>query len=123
MAPKKGSDLKLFYAAKKGSKSEKKRSSAKSKSADEATPSTASLFSPSTQPAALPNDRPGDDHDAIENILKQFDMDMKYGPCIGVSRRDRWERAFKFGLNPPENVKLILESADSSSECLWEGRV
>ena len=31
----------------------------------------------------------------------EFDCNMKYGPSAGISRRDRWARANKFGLNPP----------------------
>ncbi|KAK3777303.1 hypothetical protein RRG08_017441 [Elysia crispata] len=58
------------------------------------------------------------DHD----VLKQFDLTLEYGPCIGISRLDRWERAEKHGLNPPSEVKDLVTSHASDplyTECLW----
>ncbi|KAF7728399.1 hypothetical protein EC973_006207 [Apophysomyces ossiformis] len=37
-----------------------------------------------------------------EKILRSFDLDYKYGPCIGMTRQERWDRALKLGLNPPQ---------------------
>lgn len=34
-------------------------------------------------------------------------MTSKYGPCAGITRLDRWDRAKKLGLNPPEEVRLF----------------
>ncbi|KAJ8312493.1 hypothetical protein KUTeg_009866 [Tegillarca granosa] len=34
-------------------------------------------------------------------ILKQFDLALEYGPCIGITRLERWERAKQHGMNPP----------------------
>lgn len=37
-----------------------------------------------------------------------------YGPCVGVSRLERWERAYMLDLNPPPEVsirRILLESA------------
>jgi len=34
-----------------------------------------------------------------------FDSDMKFGPSVGLSRSERWERAYKLGLHPPNNVQ------------------
>ena len=59
-----------------------------------------------------------------EEVLRQFDMDMKYGPCIGVDRLDRWERAEAMGLHPPPHVRdLLADSTGMKLQCLWEGRV
>jgi len=44
----------------------------------------------------------------VHHILRTFDLSYEYGPCIGVSRLDRWERAEALGLNPPPEVKEIL---------------
>ncbi|XP_074561602.1 uncharacterized protein LOC141817880 [Curcuma longa] len=56
--------------------------------------------------------------------LRQFDMDMRYGPCIGLSRADRWERASAMGLNPPAEVEaILLKSSAAAAGCLWDGRV
>ncbi|KAM4594520.1 DNA polymerase delta subunit 4 [Fundulus diaphanus] len=54
--------------------------------------------------------------------LKQFDLDWRFGPCTGISRLQRWERAKSHGLNPPEEIReLLLESpADPEySLSLW----
>ncbi|EDQ91825.1 uncharacterized protein MONBRDRAFT_5881 [Monosiga brevicollis MX1] len=54
--------------------------------------------------------------------LRQFDLDMTFGPCVGVSRRERWERADAFGLNPPKAVLRLLENHpqdETFQQCLW----
>jgi len=35
-------------------------------------------------------------------------MTSKYGPSVGISRLQRWERAKKWGLNPPSEVCHII---------------
>ncbi|XP_026214508.1 DNA polymerase delta subunit 4 [Anabas testudineus] len=40
--------------------------------------------------------------------LKQFDLDWRFGPCTGISRLQRWERAKLHGLNPPEEIRDLL---------------
>src|SRR5260370_401347 len=37
-------------------------------------------------------------------ILRTFDLTSEYGPCVGVSRLERWERAKDMGLDPPQEV-------------------
>ncbi|XP_043940096.1 DNA polymerase delta subunit 4 isoform X2 [Protopterus annectens] len=39
------------------------------------------------------------------DMLKQFDLTWEYGPCIGITRLQRWERARLLGLDPPVKVK------------------
>lgn len=58
-----------------------------------------------------------------EEVLRQFDMNMAYGPCLGMSRLARWERANRLGLNPPEQIHTLLEKEEVRSQCLWDGRV
>ncbi|RZC76136.1 hypothetical protein C5167_000277 [Papaver somniferum] len=61
------------------------------------------LGSDQTQsPALIYHDLKGD-HNHSEEILR---MNIKYGPCIGMTRLDRWERAKNLGINPPEEMKL-----------------
>ncbi|KAL1856477.1 hypothetical protein VTK73DRAFT_8273 [Phialemonium thermophilum] len=43
-----------------------------------------------------------------EKILRYFDVSSQYGPCIGISRIKRWQRAEKLGLNPPIEVLAVL---------------
>jgi len=65
-----------------------------------------------------------------QSVLHEFDLMMQYGPCIGLSRSERWARAEKLGLDPPENVKELLEALEGDASkkgkheaCIWEGRV
>lgn len=44
------------------------------------------------------------------DILRVFDLTAKYGPCAGISRLERWERANKWGLSPPEEVGVAKSS-------------
>ncbi|PNH05664.1 DNA polymerase delta subunit 4 [Tetrabaena socialis] len=62
-----------------------------------------------------------------EQRLRQFDLQTKYGPCAGISRLERWERAVKFGLEPPEDVRDIIMAqgglGSAADRCLWHGRI
>ncbi|XP_037545981.1 DNA polymerase delta subunit 4 [Nematolebias whitei] len=53
--------------------------------------------------------------------LKQFDLDWRFGPCSGISRLQRWERAKLHGLNPPEEIRELLQthSDPEHSLSLW----
>ncbi|XP_029943602.1 DNA polymerase delta subunit 4 [Salarias fasciatus] len=42
--------------------------------------------------------------------LRQFDLDWRFGPCTGISRLQRWERARLHGLNPPEDIRELLQT-------------
>ncbi|CAA3032608.1 DNA polymerase delta subunit 4 [Olea europaea subsp. europaea] len=64
-----------------------------------------------------------DDYDSKEEILRQFDMSMAYGPCLGMTRLDRWERAKALGLNPPKDVERLLRAEKVNAQCLWDGRI
>ncbi|GBE86735.1 predicted protein [Sparassis crispa] len=64
----------------------------------------------------------------IDHTLRVFDLSYEYGPCIGVTRLQRWERAEALGLNPPPEVKEILLTKEGSdderySECVFYGEV
>lgn len=61
--------------------------------------------------------------DDVEEILRQFDMNMAYGPCLGISRLERFERACRLNLKPPMDVKNLLMRAGGNPNALWEGRV
>ncbi|XP_010889917.1 DNA polymerase delta subunit 4 [Esox lucius] len=54
--------------------------------------------------------------------LRQFDQDWQFGPCTGISRLERWERASHHGLNPPEEIREMLLSRETDPDythCLW----
>ncbi|CAO2200602.1 unnamed protein product [Urochloa humidicola] len=73
---------------------------------------------------------PATDHGAIadasrqaeerERAAREFDMDMRYGPCLGLTRGQRLRRAAALGLAPPP---ALLALCDDDQPCLWEGRV
>ena len=37
----------------------------------------------------------------------------QYGPCVGVTRIERWERASALGLNPPQEVSSMVVVSES----------
>ncbi|KAK4150302.1 DNA polymerase delta, subunit 4-domain-containing protein [Chaetomidium leptoderma] len=43
-----------------------------------------------------------------EKVLRYFDVSSQYGPCIGMKRIKRWQRAQRLGLNPPVEVLAVL---------------
>ncbi|KAF8301071.1 hypothetical protein DL93DRAFT_2160926 [Clavulina sp. PMI_390] len=57
-----------------------------------------------------------DGQSQAHEILRIFDLSYEYGPCVGVSRMDRWMRAQKLGLNPPLQVKEILETQEGQEQ-------
>nr|CAG8436032.1 8646_t:CDS:2 [Entrophospora candida] len=65
-----------------------------------------------------------DDLSEEERILIAFDMDYTYGPCIGLTRLQRWNRASKLGLQPPAQVKELLSGPCTTNliECFYENK-
>ncbi|KAI4297194.1 hypothetical protein L6164_037093 [Bauhinia variegata] len=121
------SSIKGFYRQKKNAKPSTAKSS-KSAASSKKSPAHAATFgSDVTQPPALISYGGAadlkDDHNEHEEMLQQFDMNMAYGPCLGMSRLARWERAHKLGLNPPEEIEKHLRSGKVQSECLWDNRI
>ncbi|XP_069812077.1 DNA polymerase delta subunit 4-like, partial [Dendropsophus ebraccatus] len=51
--------------------------------------------------------------------LIQFDLDWRYGPCTGITRLERWQRAEELGLTPPKHIKDILMAhfTDTQYQC------
>ncbi|KAJ6858503.1 DNA polymerase delta subunit 4-like [Populus alba x Populus x berolinensis] len=114
------SNMKGFYRQKKNKSRIRKPTSTNKSSLIHA----ATLGSDITQATALvSHDSPDlkDDYDKHEDVLRQFDMNMAYGPCLGMSRLARWERAQRLGLNPPKEIEGLLKGEKVRSECLWDG--
>lgn len=60
-----------------------------------------------------------------DTLLRSFDLDQNFGPCVGLSRKERWQRAEGFGLEPPAKVWSLLstlcdESPHNAHTCLSE---
>jgi hypothetical protein len=43
-------------------------------------------------------------HNRVHHILRVFDLSSQWGPCVGISRLERWKRAEEWGLEPPVEV-------------------
>ena len=56
-----------------------------------------------------------------EAVLKSFDLDSRFGPCSGMSRLERWERASRLGLDPPKDVEALLRGpGGQDSQSVWD---
>ncbi len=40
-----------------------------------------------------------------KRLRSEFDLETKYGPVVGLTRLERWERAVRLGLEPPVWVR------------------
>ncbi|CAA7022758.1 unnamed protein product [Microthlaspi erraticum] len=122
----KAKNLKGFFKQTK-SKNTGGISKSKSKPSSRKVPKhAATQHSDATQPAALISHGSVDVNDELdkkEEMLRQFDMDMAYGPCLGMARLDRWERALRLGMNPPNEIEKLLKTEKVQQDCLWHGRV
>ncbi|PNY26122.1 DNA polymerase delta subunit 4 [Tolypocladium capitatum] len=49
-----------------------------------------------------------EDLEVSEKVLRYFDVSSQYGPCIGIDRMKRWQRAERLGLSPPIEVLSVL---------------
>ncbi|KAL6804637.1 DNA polymerase delta, subunit 4 domain-containing protein [Trichoderma sp. SZMC 28013] len=49
-----------------------------------------------------------EDLDLGEKVLRYFDVSSQYGPCIGITRVKRWQRAERLGMKPPIEVLAVL---------------
>ncbi|RYP53181.1 hypothetical protein DL768_001774 [Monosporascus sp. mg162] len=49
-----------------------------------------------------------EDLSLAEKVLRYWDVSSQYGPCVGISRIKRWQRAQRLGLNPPVEVLAVL---------------
>ncbi|XP_020022717.1 DNA polymerase delta subunit 4 isoform X1 [Castor canadensis] len=52
---------------------------------------------------------PSEEEVALE-LLRQFDLAWRYGPCTGITRMQRWHRAEQMGLEPPPEVHQVLKT-------------
>ncbi|KZV81731.1 DNA polymerase delta, subunit 4 [Exidia glandulosa HHB12029] len=52
----------------------------------------------------------------IDHILRVFDNSHEYGPCVGLTRMQRWERAQNMGMDPPQEIRDILLTRQGAEE-------
>mmetsp|Transcript_45964 Transcript_45964/g.107851 ORF Transcript_45964/g.107851 Transcript_45964/m.107851 type:complete len:150 (-) Transcript_45964:149-598(-) len=56
--------------------------------------------------------------------LETFDMCTKFGPCMSMDRLQRWNRASKLGLEPPQRIQKLLEAfPEMVDKSIWHNRV
>jgi hypothetical protein len=61
--------------------------------------------------------------ECADTELRAFDICTRYGPCMSLTRTQRFDRAKRLGLNPPERIRHILEAfPEMSTESIWHGR-
>ncbi|XP_033628292.1 DNA polymerase delta subunit 4-like [Asterias rubens] len=56
------------------------------------------------------------------SVLQQFDLCWTFGPTIGITRLERWERAKKNNQNPPDLIRQIIQrnpEAEEYTQGLW----
>lgn len=64
-----------------------------------------------------------DTHNNVHHILRVFDMTARYGPCVGITRLARWERAQKWGLSPPDEIREILTTVEGVEDVTYRETV
>jgi DNA polymerase delta, subunit 4 len=57
----------------------------------------------------------------LEDELRLFDLDSRYGPFVGIDRIARWQRAHRLGLEPPEHILQILTQIEVPVDKQREG--
>ncbi|NXQ49190.1 DPOD4 polymerase, partial [Catharus fuscescens] len=62
---------------------------------------------------------------ALLEMLRRFDLSWEYGPCTGITRLQRWERAQELGLSPPGPIRDALlehrDNPDVTYRWVWDG--
>ncbi|NWT58162.1 DPOD4 polymerase, partial [Erythrocercus mccallii] len=62
---------------------------------------------------------------ALLEMLRRFDLSWEYGPCTGITRLQRWERAQELGLSPPGPIRDALlehqDNPDVTYRWMWDG--
>ncbi|NXX65951.1 DPOD4 polymerase, partial [Spizella passerina] len=62
---------------------------------------------------------------ALMEMLRRFDLSWEYGPCSGITRLQRWERAQELGLSPPGPIRDALlehrDNPDVTYRWVWDG--
>lgn len=51
-----------------------------------------------------------------EVLLRRFDMDVKYGPSIGITRSARYARAVRLGHTPPSYISELIQHGDTLTD-------
>ena len=59
-----------------------------------------------------------------EARLREWDMNSRFGPCMSMTRPERWQRAAKLELDPPVLVYNIIKAfPELKDKFIWKGRI
>jgi hypothetical protein len=59
-----------------------------------------------------------------QQLLHRFDLNPSLGPCMSISRSQRWLRAHRLGKQPPREVMDVIERVGAAADVsILEGRV
>ena len=53
--------------------------------------------------------------DDDEQALRDFDLDTRFGPCTGMTRRERYDRAIRLSLSPPRFLDAVIARGGAHS--------
>jgi hypothetical protein len=53
-----------------------------------------------------------------EGLLRDFDLNPKFGPCCTLTRKDRFLRAELLGLSPPADLECLIERTGNNESVL-----
>ncbi len=57
-------------------------------------------------------------------LLHRFDLNPSLGPCMSISRSQRWLRAHRLGKQPPREVMDVIERVGAEADIsILEGRI
>lgn len=62
----------------------------------------------------------GQDDNKFDTILRRFDMTTDYGPYVGITRLERWERAQKLGKKPSPEVCRDPYRTQPHTDLFWD---
>jgi hypothetical protein len=63
-----------------------------------------------TETTAIDSQFPPEELERIHKVLKAFDLDMDYGPMLGIMRTARLKRALALGFPVSDQVCQVLEN-------------
>ena len=59
-----------------------------------------------------------------EARLREWDMNSRFGPCMSMTRLERWQRAAKLDLDPPVFIYNIIKTfPELKDKSVWHGRI
>ena len=62
--------------------------------------------------------------DEAEARLREWDMNARFGPCMSMSRLERWNRAQRLEMDPPVFIHNVLQAfPELKDKSIWHNRI